>query len=110
MACFAGFVIGREAARLMLPRRKGKIFLPGATAALRGGTGYAAFASAKFFPIDASFQGRHLSSPPLSRSDGQKTRDGGDRGDRIGFFLGGKRLEPSIQRQHRKAVRHRPTR
>lgn len=48
MACFAGFVAGREAARIMLPRESGKIFFTGATAGLRGGTGYAAFASAKF--------------------------------------------------------------
>lgn len=48
MACFAGFVTGREAARIMLPRKRGKIFFTGATAGLRGGNGYAAFASAKF--------------------------------------------------------------
>jgi len=48
MACFAGFVTGREAARIMLPRGEGKIFFTGATAGLRGGVGYAAFASAKF--------------------------------------------------------------
>ncbi|KEQ52041.1 SDR family NAD(P)-dependent oxidoreductase [Sphingobium chlorophenolicum] len=48
MACFAGFVTGREAARIMLPRKRGKIFFTGATAGLRGGAGYAAFASAKF--------------------------------------------------------------
>ncbi|MEC3909225.1 SDR family NAD(P)-dependent oxidoreductase [Sphingobium sp. CR2-8] len=48
MACFAGFVTGREAARIMLPRGKGKIFFTGATAGLRGGAGFAAFASAKF--------------------------------------------------------------
>ncbi len=48
MACWAGFVTGREAARLMLPRGGGKIFFTGATASLRGGPGYAAFASAKF--------------------------------------------------------------
>lgn len=48
MACFAGFLVGREAARNMLPRRQGSIFFTGATAALRGGSGYAAFASAKF--------------------------------------------------------------
>jgi NAD(P)-dependent dehydrogenase (short-subunit alcohol dehydrogenase family) len=48
MACFAGFLATREAARIMLPRRRGAIFLTGATAALRGGVGYAAFASAKF--------------------------------------------------------------
>src|ERR1700686_5034982 len=48
MACWAGFLAGREAARLMLPRGKGNIFFTGATASLRGGSGYAAFASAKF--------------------------------------------------------------
>jgi NAD(P)-dependent dehydrogenase (short-subunit alcohol dehydrogenase family) len=48
MACYAGFLAGREAARLMLPRGRGCIFFTGATASLRGGIGYAAFASAKF--------------------------------------------------------------
>ncbi|MEZ5919727.1 MAG: SDR family NAD(P)-dependent oxidoreductase [Parvularculaceae bacterium] len=47
MACKAGFLTGREAARLMLARGKGSIFFTGATASLRGGAGYAAFASAK---------------------------------------------------------------
>ena len=47
MACYAGFLTGREAARLMLPRGQGCIFFTGATASLRGGKGYAAFASAK---------------------------------------------------------------
>ena len=48
MACFGGFLAGREAARHMLARRSGSIFFTGATAGLRGGSGYAAFASAKF--------------------------------------------------------------
>ncbi len=48
MACWAGFVAGREAARLMVPRGQGNIFFTGATASLRGGAGFAAFASAKF--------------------------------------------------------------
>jgi NAD(P)-dependent dehydrogenase (short-subunit alcohol dehydrogenase family) len=48
MACYSGFVAGREVARLMLPRGRGCIFFTGATASLRGGIGYAAFASAKF--------------------------------------------------------------
>jgi NAD(P)-dependent dehydrogenase (short-subunit alcohol dehydrogenase family) len=48
MACYSGFLAGREAARLMLPRGGGSIFFTGATASLRGGVGYAAFASAKF--------------------------------------------------------------
>ena len=48
MACYSGFLAGREAARKMLPHGKGHIFFTGATASLRGGSGYAAFASAKF--------------------------------------------------------------
>jgi NAD(P)-dependent dehydrogenase (short-subunit alcohol dehydrogenase family) len=48
LACYAGFLTGREAARHMLPHGSGSIFLTGATASLRGGVGYAAFASAKF--------------------------------------------------------------
>jgi NAD(P)-dependent dehydrogenase (short-subunit alcohol dehydrogenase family) len=48
MACYGGFLTGREAARLMLPRKNGSIFFTGATASVRGGSGYAAFASAKF--------------------------------------------------------------
>jgi NAD(P)-dependent dehydrogenase (short-subunit alcohol dehydrogenase family) len=48
MACYSGFLAGRDAARLMLPRGRGCIFFTGATASLRGGVGYAAFASAKF--------------------------------------------------------------
>jgi NAD(P)-dependent dehydrogenase (short-subunit alcohol dehydrogenase family) len=48
LGCYAGFLTGREAARAMVPRGKGTIFFTGATASLRGGIGYAAFASAKF--------------------------------------------------------------
>jgi NAD(P)-dependent dehydrogenase (short-subunit alcohol dehydrogenase family) len=47
MACYSGFLAGREAARLMLPHGKGNIFFTGATASMRGGVGYAAFAAAK---------------------------------------------------------------
>ncbi|REG50956.1 NAD(P)-dependent dehydrogenase (short-subunit alcohol dehydrogenase family) [Paraburkholderia sp. BL6669N2] len=47
MACFAGFLTGREAARHMAPRGQGTIFFTGATASIRGAEGYAAFAGAK---------------------------------------------------------------
>ncbi|MBX9884751.1 MAG: SDR family NAD(P)-dependent oxidoreductase [Novosphingobium sp.] len=47
MACFAGFLAGREAARVMAPRGKGTILFTGATGSLRGGAGFAAFAAAK---------------------------------------------------------------
>ncbi len=48
LACYAGFLTGREAARILLPHGKGSIFFTGATASVRGGNGYSAFASAKF--------------------------------------------------------------
>jgi NAD(P)-dependent dehydrogenase (short-subunit alcohol dehydrogenase family) len=47
MACFAGFLAGREAARVMVPRGAGTILFTGATASLRGRDGFAAFAAAK---------------------------------------------------------------
>ena len=47
MACFAGFLTTREAARVMTPRGRGSILMTGATASLRGRAGFAAFAAAK---------------------------------------------------------------
>jgi NAD(P)-dependent dehydrogenase (short-subunit alcohol dehydrogenase family) len=48
LACYAGFLVGREAARCMVPRGRGTILFTGATASVRGGKGFAAFAAAKF--------------------------------------------------------------
>lgn len=48
MGCFSGFVTAREAARIMIPRERGAIFFTGATASVRGGAGFSAFAAAKF--------------------------------------------------------------
>lgn len=47
MACFAGFLAGREAARVMAPRGRGTLIFTGATASLRGRDGFSAFAAAK---------------------------------------------------------------
>ena len=47
MACFAGFLAGREAATVMVPRGRGTILFTGATASVRGRDGFAAFAAAK---------------------------------------------------------------
>ncbi|SLN40405.1 Gluconate 5-dehydrogenase [Falsiruegeria litorea R37] len=47
MACFAGFLSGREAARYMVPRERGNIFFTGASASMRGNSGYAAFSAGK---------------------------------------------------------------
>jgi NAD(P)-dependent dehydrogenase (short-subunit alcohol dehydrogenase family) len=48
LACFAGFLVGREATKHMLKRGRGTMLFTGATASVRGGSGFAAFASAKF--------------------------------------------------------------
>ena len=48
LACYAGFLVGREAARCMLERGHGTILFTGATASVRGSKGFAAFSSAKF--------------------------------------------------------------
>ncbi|MDJ0612729.1 MAG: SDR family oxidoreductase [Rhizobiaceae bacterium] len=48
LACFAGFLTCREAARRMSPRGKGSILVTGASASVRGYAGGAAFGSAKF--------------------------------------------------------------
>jgi NAD(P)-dependent dehydrogenase (short-subunit alcohol dehydrogenase family) len=47
MACFGGFLMGREVARRMVPRGSGTILFTGATASLRGGAGFSAFSGAK---------------------------------------------------------------
>jgi len=47
MGALAGFLMGREVARVMRPRGRGTILFTGATASLRGGAGFAAFAGAK---------------------------------------------------------------
>jgi NAD(P)-dependent dehydrogenase (short-subunit alcohol dehydrogenase family) len=47
MACFSGFLAGREAAEAMTPRGHGTIIFTGATASVRGREGFAAFAAAK---------------------------------------------------------------
>ena len=47
MACLSGFLMGREVARHMLDRGRGTIIFTGATASVRGGDGFAAFAGAK---------------------------------------------------------------
>ena len=48
MGAFAGFLMGREAARRMTPRGRGTILFTGATASMRGSAGFSAFSGAKF--------------------------------------------------------------
>ena len=48
MAAFAGFLTGKEAAKYMKKRNEGSIFFTGASASMRGSSGFSAFSSAKF--------------------------------------------------------------
>jgi NAD(P)-dependent dehydrogenase (short-subunit alcohol dehydrogenase family) len=48
VGCFAGFLVGQAAARRMLERGAGTILFTGATASLRGGSGFVNLASPKF--------------------------------------------------------------
>ena len=47
MCALAGFLTGREAAKVMLPRGRGSILFTGATASVRGAAGFSAFAGGK---------------------------------------------------------------
>jgi NAD(P)-dependent dehydrogenase (short-subunit alcohol dehydrogenase family) len=47
MGALAGFLMGREVAKVMLPRGRGTIVFTGATASVRGSAGFAAFSGAK---------------------------------------------------------------
>lgn len=48
VGCLGGFLVGRAAAKAMLPEGRGTILFTGATASLRGGARFAAFAAGKF--------------------------------------------------------------
>jgi NAD(P)-dependent dehydrogenase (short-subunit alcohol dehydrogenase family) len=48
LSCYGGFLVGREAAKYMIPRGKGSIFFTGATASIKGFPNSAAFAVGKF--------------------------------------------------------------
>lgn len=48
VGCFGGFLVGRAAARLMVPHGSGTIIFTGATASLRGGAGFVNLAVPKF--------------------------------------------------------------
>ncbi|MDN5005502.1 SDR family NAD(P)-dependent oxidoreductase [Bradyrhizobium sp. GCM10027634] len=47
VACFGGFLFAREAVRRMLPNKAGTLLFTGASASLRGRSGFGAFNSAK---------------------------------------------------------------
>lgn len=47
VACFGGFLVGREAARRMVPAGRGTVLFTGASGSMRGRPGFVPFAAAK---------------------------------------------------------------
>ena len=47
VGCFAGFLVGREAVRHLVPLGRGTVIFTGASGSLRGNAGFAQFAAAK---------------------------------------------------------------
>jgi NAD(P)-dependent dehydrogenase (short-subunit alcohol dehydrogenase family) len=82
VGCFAGFLIGREAARRLVPLGRGTVLFTGASGSLRGKPGYAHFAAAK--------AGLRMISQSMAREYGpfgihvaHAVIDGGINGDRL---------------------------
>lgn len=82
VGCYAGFLVGREAARRLLPLARGTIIFTGASGSLRGKPGFAHFAAAK--------AGLRMISQSMAREYGPQGLhvahvivDGGVFGDRL---------------------------
>ena len=87
-SCLGGFVVGREAARRMLPRGHGTILLTGATASVKGFALSAGFATGKF-GLRGMAQSMARELHPQGIHVAHVVVDGG-----IGRDDGGARLDP----------------
>jgi NAD(P)-dependent dehydrogenase (short-subunit alcohol dehydrogenase family) len=82
VGCFGGFLVGREAARRMLPLGRGTVLFTGASGSMRGKPGFAHFAAAK--------AGLRMIAQSMAREFGPQglhiahvVIDGGIEGDRL---------------------------
>lgn len=82
VGCFAGFLVGREAARRMVPLGRGTVIFTGASASLRGKPGYAHFAAAKA-GLRAVAQSMAREYGPLGLHVAHVVVDGGIDGERL---------------------------
>lgn len=82
LVCFGGFLVGREAARRMVPRGSGSILFTGATASLRARPPFTAFASAKA-ALRAIAHGMAREFGPQGIHVGHVVIDGGIDGDQL---------------------------
>lgn len=85
VACFAGFLAGREAARRMAPAGRGTILFTGASASLRGKPPFGAFASAKA-GLRAVAQAMAREFGPRGVHVAHVVIDGGIAGERLARF------------------------
>jgi NAD(P)-dependent dehydrogenase (short-subunit alcohol dehydrogenase family) len=92
VGCFGGFLVGREAARRMVPLGRGTVIFTGASGSLRGKPGFAHFAAAK--------AGLRMISQSMAREFGPQGLhvahvliDGGVNGDRL------RKMAPSMVEQ-----------
>ena len=82
VGCFAGFLVGREAARRLVPLGRGTVIFTGASASLRGKPGYAHFAAAKA-GLRAVAQSMAREYGPLGLHVAHVVVDGGIDGERL---------------------------
>ena len=82
LCCFGGFLVGREAARRMLPRGGGTLIFSGATASIRARPPFTAFASAKA-ALRALAHGMAREFGPQGLHVGHVIIDGVIDGDRV---------------------------
>jgi len=82
IGCFAGFLVGREAARRLVPLGRGTVIFTGASGSLRGKAGFAQFAAAKAgLRMVAQSMAREFG--PLGIHVAHVVIDGGIDGDRL---------------------------
>jgi NAD(P)-dependent dehydrogenase (short-subunit alcohol dehydrogenase family) len=82
IGCFGGFLVGREAARRLVPLGRGTVLFTGASASLRGKPGFAHFAAAKA-GLRAIAQSMAREFGPQGIHVAHVVIDGGIKGERI---------------------------
>src|SRR6478609_1596618 len=82
IGCFGGFLVGREAARRLVPLGRGTVLFTGASGSLRGKPGFAHFAAAKA-GLRMLSQSMAREFGPLGIHVAHVVIDGGINGDRL---------------------------
>ncbi|MBL6751037.1 MAG: SDR family NAD(P)-dependent oxidoreductase, partial [Nevskia sp.] len=86
VGCFGGFLVGREAARRLVPQGRGTVIFTGASGSLRGKPGFAHFAAAKA-GLRMISQSMAREYGPLGIHVAHVVIDGGIDGERLRTFV-----------------------